>query len=256
MNFHRVEFRPHREMFSSGTNPIMLLRNLAALGTVSVCQLHADRYRHLAEVLCGDKAGVQSAEAGEGRGESRVGDRTLVWERGDTFVAPPWHWITHDNPTGVPACLFQSTDYLQASREHRRMLAEAEPLWKKYDALLSVVFGPAPRLDAHSPLNFWRRPNANPMANILGGPALALCAAFSAQGLPIGMQIMARPFGETTVLRLGHAFEGASGLRRQPCHSQRRCPDRDDADARVCHARVLSDGSNRPCDRASPGGPD
>jgi gentisate 1,2-dioxygenase len=46
----------------------------------------------------------------EGRGESRVGDQTLAWERGDTFVAPPWHWITHDNPTGVPACLFQFND--------------------------------------------------------------------------------------------------------------------------------------------------
>ena len=42
LNFYRVEFRPHREMFSSGTNPIMLLRNLAALGTVSVCHLHAE----------------------------------------------------------------------------------------------------------------------------------------------------------------------------------------------------------------------
>jgi aspartyl-tRNA(Asn)/glutamyl-tRNA(Gln) amidotransferase subunit A len=117
----------------------------------------------------------------------------------------------------LPACLFQSTDYVQASREHRRMLAEAEPLWKKYDALLSVVFGPAPRLDAHSTLNFWRRPNANPMANILGGPALALCAKFSAQGLPIGMQLIGRPFGEIAVLRLGHAFEQASGTRaRRP----------------------------------------
>jgi aspartyl-tRNA(Asn)/glutamyl-tRNA(Gln) amidotransferase subunit A len=117
----------------------------------------------------------------------------------------------------LPACLFQSTDYVQASREHRRMLAEAEPLWKKHDALLSVVFGPAPRLDAHSPLNFWRRPNANPMANVLGGPALAVCAGFSAQGLPIGLQLMARPFGETAVLRLGHAFEQATGTRaRRP----------------------------------------
>ena len=113
----------------------------------------------------------------------------------------------------LPACLFQSTDYVQASREHRRMLAEAEPLWKKHDALLSVVFGPAPRLDAHNPLNFWRRPNANPMANVLGGPSLALCAGFSASGLPIGMQLMGRPFGEPAVLRLGHAFETASGTR-------------------------------------------
>ncbi len=117
----------------------------------------------------------------------------------------------------LPACLFQSTDYVQASREHRRMLAEAEPWWKKYDALLSVVFGPAPRLDAHSPLNFWRRPNANPMANILGGPSLALCAGFSGAGLPIGLQLMGRPFGEPAVLRLGHAFEQATGTRaRRP----------------------------------------
>ena len=117
----------------------------------------------------------------------------------------------------LPACLFQSTDYVQASREHRRMLAEAAPLWTKYDALLSVVFGPAPRLDAHSPLNFWKRPNANPMGNLLGGPSLALCAGFSTHGLPIGMQLMGRPFGEAAVLRLGHAFEQANGTRtRRP----------------------------------------
>jgi two-component system chemotaxis sensor kinase CheA len=50
LNFYRVEFRPHREMFSSGTNPIMLLRNLAALGTVSVCQLHAEELPPLAQL--------------------------------------------------------------------------------------------------------------------------------------------------------------------------------------------------------------
>ena len=46
----------------------------------------------------------------EGRGESRVGDRTLTWERGDTFVAPPWHWVRHVNDAGEPACLFQFND--------------------------------------------------------------------------------------------------------------------------------------------------
>jgi gentisate 1,2-dioxygenase len=33
----------------------------------------------------------------EGRGESRVGDATLAWEPGDTFVAPPWHAVEHVN---------------------------------------------------------------------------------------------------------------------------------------------------------------
>ena len=47
----------------------------------------------------------------EGHGESRIGDAKLTWERGDTFVAPPWHWIEHDNGSaGEPACLFSFND--------------------------------------------------------------------------------------------------------------------------------------------------
>lgn len=47
---YRIEFRPDREMFSSGTNPIVLLRNLAAMGTVSVAHLHTDNLPSLAEL--------------------------------------------------------------------------------------------------------------------------------------------------------------------------------------------------------------
>ncbi|RPI41933.1 MAG: amidase [Betaproteobacteria bacterium] len=115
----------------------------------------------------------------------------------------------------LPACLFQSSDYVAASREQRRMIEEMTPLWQRYDALLSVVFGPAPRLDAHHPLNFWARPNANPMANVLGCPSLALCNGFSAGGLPHGMQIMGRPFDEATVLRVGYAYEQATEWHRR-----------------------------------------
>lgn len=115
----------------------------------------------------------------------------------------------------LPACLFQSTDYVNASREQRRMLQEAAPLWKKYDALISVVFGPAPRLDAHNPINFWARPNANPMANVFGCPSLAVCNGFSTSGFPLGMQIMGRPFDEATVLRIGYAYEQATEWRNR-----------------------------------------
>ena len=47
----------------------------------------------------------------EGHGESRVGDAVLTWEAGDSFVAPPWHWIEHHNasPTS-PAALFHFND--------------------------------------------------------------------------------------------------------------------------------------------------
>jgi len=46
----KVEFIPDKEMFSSGTNPIVLLRNLAALGTVSCCHLHTDDLPALADL--------------------------------------------------------------------------------------------------------------------------------------------------------------------------------------------------------------
>ena len=47
----------------------------------------------------------------EGCGTSRVGDTELTWERGDTFVAPPWQWVAHANADpAAPACLFQFND--------------------------------------------------------------------------------------------------------------------------------------------------
>lgn len=47
----------------------------------------------------------------EGRGESRIGEATIAWEQGDCFVAPPWHWIEHENHSAsAPACLFHFTD--------------------------------------------------------------------------------------------------------------------------------------------------
>ena len=47
----------------------------------------------------------------EGRGESVIGETRVTWERGDTFVAPPWHWTRHANAAGgAPACLFSFDD--------------------------------------------------------------------------------------------------------------------------------------------------
>ena len=49
-------------------------------------------------------------------------------------------------------------------------------------------------------------------ANFLGLPALSVPAGFSRAGLPIGMQLMGRPFDESTLLALGHAYQRATGL--------------------------------------------
>jgi aspartyl-tRNA(Asn)/glutamyl-tRNA(Gln) amidotransferase subunit A len=52
---------------------------------------------------------------------------------------------------------------------------------------------------------------------VIGGPALAQCIGYSEAGLPLSMQIYARPFADATVLRVAHAYELATPWRtRRP----------------------------------------
>jgi aspartyl-tRNA(Asn)/glutamyl-tRNA(Gln) amidotransferase subunit A len=109
----------------------------------------------------------------------------------------------------LPACLFSATDYVQASREHRRIVAGMQALYEKYDVLLTAGFGPAPRLDAHKTANFWQKTSIFTPSNVTGGPSLVLPNGESG-GLPLGMQIIGRPFDEATVLRTGHGYQLAT----------------------------------------------
>lgn len=113
----------------------------------------------------------------------------------------------------LAGCLFQASDYVQAQRERRVMLKEVEPLYQKYDVLLTACAGPAPRLDQYQNIDFWRKPNMYAVFNVTAGPALSVCNGFSRNGLPLGMQIAGRPFDEETVLRVGHAYEMATTWR-------------------------------------------
>jgi aspartyl-tRNA(Asn)/glutamyl-tRNA(Gln) amidotransferase subunit A len=54
--------------------------------------------------------------------------------------------------------------------------------------------------------------------NAAGLPALSVPCGFTSDGLPIGLQLVGRPFDEPTVLRAGHAYEQATDwtARRPP----------------------------------------
>ena len=118
----------------------------------------------------------------------------------------------------VPAVLISARDYVEAQRERRRILAEMARVYADFDVLVTATAGgPAPRLDAWRTIEFWRRPSLTTPFNVTGGPALAQCIGFSVSGLPLSMQVVGRPFAETTVLRVAHAYEQATEWRgRRP----------------------------------------
>ena len=117
-------------------------------------------------------------------------------------------------------------DYLQALRLRARLArAFAESVWSRVDLLAApVIPEPAPPLTAaldgsveeitvrQGRFSRFTRP-----FNGWGLPALSLPCGFSRAGLPLAFQLVGRPFDEATVLRAGHAYQGATDWHaRQP----------------------------------------
>ena len=144
------------------------------------------------------------------------------------LIERPRDYGQHFLGRALCGCLFTAADYVQAQRERARMIAEMGPFYAKYDALLTNGAGPAPRLDAHRAIGFtgkWQTPSMGTLATITGGPAIAVPCGFSKDGLPVGMQIIGRPFDEETVLRVAHAYEKATPWRdRRPALVAGRAP--------------------------------
>jgi aspartyl-tRNA(Asn)/glutamyl-tRNA(Gln) amidotransferase subunit A len=110
-------------------------------------------------------------------------------------------------------------DYLQASRLRARLArAFIEEVFAEVDAVLApVIPEPAPAYAAVTAGGvdevvgrMGRFSRLTRPFNGLGLPALALPCG-RADGLPLALQIVGRPFDEATVLRLGHALEQAQG---------------------------------------------
>jgi aspartyl-tRNA(Asn)/glutamyl-tRNA(Gln) amidotransferase subunit A len=110
----------------------------------------------------------------------------------------------------LPSVLFGAADYVQASREHRRMMLEMQPLYARFDAFVTAGLGEAPRLTDYRSVSFWQKPSLLTAWNVTGQPVLQLPNGFGRNGLPVGMQILGRPFGESAILRVGHAYERAT----------------------------------------------
>ncbi|PYN24627.1 MAG: Asp-tRNA(Asn)/Glu-tRNA(Gln) amidotransferase GatCAB subunit A [Candidatus Rokuibacteriota bacterium] len=143
------------------------------------------------------------------------------------LIARPKDFGADFRSRALPSVLFTANDYVQASREHRRMMVEMEPLYDRFDAFVTAGMGEAPRLSDYRSVSFWQKPSLLTAWNVTGQPVLALPNGVGRNGLPLGMQIVGRPFGETTILRVGHAYERATEWhpRRPPLVHGATAPD-------------------------------
>jgi aspartyl-tRNA(Asn)/glutamyl-tRNA(Gln) amidotransferase subunit A len=122
--------------------------------------------------------------------------------------------------------LIPAIDYLSAQRVRTVLARDFSRIWKNLDCLMTpatpmtapkigemtVAFGSFTE-DVRSAATRLTRP-----FNVLGWPALSLPCGCSGAGLPIGLQVVAPPQQEDSLLQAGAALEDAFGIagRRPP----------------------------------------
>ncbi|MBM2825495.1 MAG: gatA [Dehalococcoidales bacterium] len=102
--------------------------------------------------------------------------------------------------------------YLKAQKVRTIIRQEFDQAFTKYDALVTPTSPTVPFKigeKADDPLQMYLSDVCTLPINIAGLPAISIPAGF-AGGLPIGMQIIGKPFSEETLLHIAYAYEQAT----------------------------------------------
>jgi len=102
--------------------------------------------------------------------------------------------------------------YVKAQKVRTLIKREFDQAFEKYDALVSptspiVPFKLGEKLE--DPMQMYMSDICTLPVNIAGIPAISVPAGF-VETLPVGMQIMGKPFSEETLLRIAFAYEQAT----------------------------------------------
>ena len=123
---------------------------------------------------------------------------------------------------------FRATDYVHAMRHRHLITKEWLRLMQTVDAVVTPTCGTtAPEiLESTLPLGESNLPMVDALVryarhgNVTGFPAISIPAGYDGGGLPVGVQLMARPYEEHLLLRLGRVIEAGVERRAPKVHVQ------------------------------------
>jgi len=107
---------------------------------------------------------------------------------------------------------YSSGEYILARRQQAVLRRRYEELLEHYDILLTPttpISAPLLGADAVERARLLTRFTAP--FNLTGLPAISLPCGFTGQGLPIGLQLVARPWDEARLLQAAYVYEQAAG---------------------------------------------
>ena len=117
--------------------------------------------------------------------------------------------------------------YNKALKVRTLIKSDFDRAFEKYDLLLSPVtpgtaFKRGEKMD--DPLQMYMVDICTFSINMAGIPAISIPAGF-VDNLPVGLQLMGKPFGEGDILRAAYAFEQNTGFMNVPdLHHQHMSP--------------------------------
>jgi len=116
----------------------------------------------------------------------------------------------------LAASLLPVALYYKVEQARNLMRDQVRAALERFDVLLCPSApGPAGRIDraqvatwtTEDLIRFWQRGSHTSPFSLAAVPALSMPCGYTVSGLPIGVQLVGRPFGEGTVLRAAHAYE-------------------------------------------------
>jgi len=109
--------------------------------------------------------------------------------------------------------------YLKAQKVRALILKDFTDVFAKVDALVTptaptAAFAQGEKMD--DPVTMYLNDVFTVPANMSGIPGLSVPAGLDASGLPLGLQVLGKPFDEETVFAVGAAIERAAGFSAVP----------------------------------------